>query len=392
VAPLRGIMSYPISPDQKELKARAQELASIFRGRAARWDQTEEYPWENVKDLVKAGFMGMTVPKAYGGAGRTIFDALLVIEEMAKACGISGRIVVDANLGVVSALAHYATEAQKRRWLPVVVEGDKPAICITEPEAGTAATDMVTTAALKDDRWIINGTKRWITGAGVSNLHLVFCRLLEAGTDVGIGALVVERGAPGFTLGPRIPTMGLRGIPEGVLIFKDCEVPADHLVVGKGGFGKLMGAYNAQRLGAATVALGIAQGAYAEALAFSKTRRQFGREICEFQGIQWTLADMVIKLEAARLLIHRAAVNAGDGLPDKFEAAVAKTFAAESAIEVTSQALQLFGGDGYSRERPLERMLRDVRMFTIGGGTVQAMRNLIASEILGRRFSQRRGE
>ncbi|MBI2153643.1 MAG: acyl-CoA dehydrogenase family protein [Candidatus Rokubacteria bacterium] len=384
-------MSYPLSSEQKALKARARELAETFRGRAPRWDQTEEYPWENVKDLVEAGFMGMTVPKAYGGAERTIFDTVLVIEEVAKACGISGRIVVDANLGVVSAVVHYATDAQKRRWLPKVVEGDKPAICITEPEAGTAATDMAATAVRKGDRWILNGTKRWITGAGISHLHLVFCRLVEAGGDLGIGALVVERGAPGFTLGPRIPTLGLRGIPEGMLIFKNCEVPADNLVVGKDGFGKLMAAYNAQRLGAATVALGIAQGAYEEALAFSKTRRQFGREICEFQGIQWMLADMILKLEASRLLIHRAAVNAGDGLPDKFEAALAKTFAAESAIEVTSQALQVFGGDGYSRELPLERMLRDVRMFTIGGGTVQAMRNLIAAEILGRRFTQRRG-
>jgi len=384
-------MSYPLSLEQKELKARARELAAVFSERAPRWDRTEEYPWENVKDLVKAGFMGMTVPKAYGGAGRTIFDALLVIEEVAKACGITGRIVVDANLGVVSALIHYATEQQKRRWLPMVLEGDKPAICITEPEAGTAATDMTTTAVLKNDRWVINGTKRWITGAGVSTLHLVFCRLVESGTDLGIGGILVERGTPSFTLGPRIPTMGLRGIPEGVLLFKDCEVPADNLVVGKGGFGKLMAAYNAQRLGAATVALGIACGAYEEALAFSKRRRQFGREICEFQGIQWMLADMVVKLEAARLLIHRAAVNAGNSLPDKLETAIAKTFTAEMAIEVTSQALQVFGGNGYSRELPLERMLRDVRMFTIGGGTVQAMRNLIAAEILGRKFSQRRG-
>lgn len=384
-------MSYPLSSAQKELKARARELAEVFRGRAARWDRTEEYPWENVKDLVKCGFMGLTIPKAYGGAGRTIFDALLVIEEVAKTCGVTGRIVVEGNVGVVSALVHYATDAQKRRWLPMVVEGDKPAICITEPEAGTAATDMATTAVAKNGSWVINGTKRWITGAGISNLHLVFCRLIEGGRDLGIGALIVERGAVGFTMGPRIPTMGLRGIPEGVLIFKDCEVPAENLVVGEGGFGKLMGAYNAQRLGAATAALGIAQGAYEEALRFSKTRKQFGREICEFQGLQWLLADMVIKLEAARLLIHRAAVNAGDGLPDKFEAAIAKTFAGEAAIEVASQALQVFGGNGYSRELPLERMLRDARMFTIGGGTVQAMRNLIASEVLGRRFSQRRG-
>jgi alkylation response protein AidB-like acyl-CoA dehydrogenase len=384
-------MSYPLSPEQERLRARARELARVFRTRAARWDQTEEYPWENVKDLVQAGFMGMTVPRAYGGGGRTVFDTVLVIEELARACGISGRIVVDGNLGVVSALVHYGTEAQKRRWLPQVVEGDKPAICITEPEAGTAATDMAATAVRRGDRWVLSGTKRWITGAGVSNLHLVFCRLVEEGREQGIGALVVERGTPGFTLGPRIPTLGLRGIPEGVLHFQECAVPADHLVVGGDGFGRLMAAYNAQRVGAAAVALGIAAGAYEEARAFSRTRRQFGREICEFQGLQWMLADMAIRLDAARLLVHRAAFNAGEGLPDKYEAAVAKTFAAEAAIEVTNQALQIFGGNGYSREWPVERMLRDARMFTLGGGTVQAMRNVIAAEILGRKFSQRRG-
>jgi len=206
-------MSYPLSSAQQELKARARELASVFRERAPRWDRTEEYPWENVKDLVEVGFMGMTIPRTYGGGGRTIFDALLVIEEMAKACGVTGRIVVEGNMGALSALIHYATEEQKHRWFPLVLEGDKPAICITEPEAGTAATDMTTTAVRKDGVWVITGTKRWITGAGISRLHLVFCRLVEDGRDLGIGGIVVERGAPGFTLGPRIPTMGLRGIP-----------------------------------------------------------------------------------------------------------------------------------------------------------------------------------
>src|SRR6185295_1198858 len=277
----------------------------------------EEYPWDNVKDLAAAGFMGMTIPAAHGGGERPLLDVVLVIEEIARACGITGRIVVEGNLGTVGALLAYGTEAQKRRYFPWVLEGEKPAIAISEPAAGSAATDMTTSAEETATGFRLDGHKCWITGAGTSRLYLVYARFGgRAGAD-GIGGIFVERDTPGFRIGRRELMMGLRGIPEGELHFD--------------GFKRLMNAYNGQRLGAATVALGIAQGAYERALAYAAECRQFGRAIGEFQGIRWKLADMAIKLDAARLLIHRAAANAGTGFPDALEAAKAKTFGRDRA-------------------------------------------------------------
>lgn len=385
-------MDFALTAEQQDLRTRARKLADdVFAARAAGWDEREEYPWENVKDLVAAGFMGMTIPRAYGGPERPVLDVVLVIEEIARACGITGRIVVEGNLGVVGALKAYGTEDQKRRYLPwVLAEGEKPAIAISEFEAGSAATDLATTAEEVSGGFLLTGRKRWITGAGTSRLYLVFARFGNRPGAEGIGGLLVERGTPGFTIGARDYMMGLRGIPEGQLHFKRCFVPRENLLVEPGdGFKRLMRAYNGQRLGAATVALGIAQGAYELALGYAAERRQFGRPIADFQGIRWKLADMAVKLDAARLLIHRAAVNAGHDFPHPLEAAKAKTFAAEMAQEVTSQALQIHGAAGYARSLPLERMMRDARMFAIGGGTVEMMRNLIADHVLPSRANWR---
>jgi alkylation response protein AidB-like acyl-CoA dehydrogenase len=385
-------MDFRLSAAQTALRARARALAdTVFRERAARWDAAEEYPWDNVTDLVKAGFMGLTIPREYGGQGGSILDVLLVVEEVARVCGVTARIVVEGSLGVVGALAAYGTEAQKRRYFPWVLDGDKPAIAITEPAAGSAATDLETRADEAPEGYTLHGGKRWITGAGTSRLHLVYCRMSETPGAEGIGGIFVERDTPGFRVGERDRTMGLRGIPEGRLSFEGCRVPKDNVLVGPpDGFKKLMRAYNSQRLGAATVALGLAQGAYELALAYATERRQFGRPIADFQGIRWKLADMAIKIDAARLLIHRAAANAGAEFPDALEAAKAKTFAAEIAQEVTGQALQIHGAAGYGRALPLERMVRDARMFAIGGGTVEMMRNLIADRILPTRADFRR--
>ena len=385
-------MDWELGPEQDALRRRARQLAdTVFAGRAARWDASEEYPWENVKDLVGAGLMGMTIPRAYGGPDRPVLDVVLAIEEVARACGITGRIVVEGSLGVVGALSAYGTEAQKRRYFPWVLEGDKPAIAISEPGAGSAATDLETRAEEAPGGYRLTGHKCWITGAGTSRLYLVFARFGGRPGAEGIGGLLVERDTPGFTLGRREPMMGLRGIPEGELHFAACFVPTENLLVASGdGFKRLMRAYNGQRLGAATVALGLAQGAYELALRHAAERRQFDRPIAEFQGIRWKLADMAIALDAARLLIHRAAARAGRGFPDALEAAKAKTFAAEMAQEVTSQALQIHGAAGYGRSLPLERMARDARMFAIGGGTVEMMRNLIADHILPSRMDWRR--
>ncbi len=385
-------MDFEWSPEQRDLRTLARKLAdTVFGPRAAKWDASEEYPWENVKDLVGAGLMGMTIPAEYGGADRPVLDVVLVIEEIARACGITGRIVVEGSLGVVGALRAYGTEAQKRRYFPWVLDGDKPAIAISEPAAGSAATDLETRAEEAPGGFRLTGHKCWITGAGTSRLYLVFARFGGRPGAEGIGGLLVERDTPGFRIGRRELMMGLRGIPEGELHFEGCVVPRENLLVGPGdGFKKLMRAYNGQRLGAASVALGLAQGAYEKALAYATERRQFGRPIADFQGLRWKLADMAIRLDAARLLIQRAAARAGRGFPDALEAAKAKTFAAETAQDVTSQALQIHGAAGYGRSLPLERMMRDARMFAIGGGTLEMMRNLIADHVLPSRADWRR--
>ena len=390
-------MQFDLTPEQTLLQSQARELArEVIRARAAETDRTEQYPWDNVAALRDAGFMGYTIPKAYGGAGGSFLDATLIIEEMAKVCGVTGRIVVEANMGAISAVMLHGSEAQRRLAAELVLAGDKPAICITEPEAGSAASDMTTRADRRGDRFILNGAKHWITGGGISKLHLIFARAFdEDGAELGIGGfLAVRDTAPGLRIGKREPTMGLRGIPEAEVILEDLEIPEQMVLRTPGGwrrgFATLMEAYNSQRVGAATVALGLAQGAFDEALSFAKSRRQFGRPIGEFQGLQWMLADMAIGIDAARLMIRRAAAGAAP-LPDALLAAEAKVLAADTAIRVTNEALQIFGASGYSRAYPLERMARDARMFTIGGGTTQVLRTLVASRLLGWKLPQHRG-
>lgn len=393
-----------LTAEQARLRDRAREVAREAAAQAAETDRTEQYPWPMVRRMTEAGFMGMTVPKAWGGAGLSYFDAVLVIEEFAKACAVCGRIAVEANMGAIGAIMAYGTPAQKRIAADCVLSGDKPAILITEPEAGSAASDMTTRAVRHGDTWVIDGVKHWITGGGVSRLHLIFARAFEDGREVGIGGFITVRNGEndpkGLVVHRRIPSMGLKGMPEAEIHLQGLAVP-DSMVVrppGNGtgggfarGFGRLMDAYNGQRVGAGTAALGLAAGAYDHAMAFSQTRRQFGRPIAEFQGLHWMLADMSIKLEAARALIWRAARSAGpNGFPDRLAAAQAKVLAADTAIEVTNTALQIWGAAGYSRENPMERYLRDARMFAIAGGTAQVLRTQVAEQILGRKLPQTR--
>ncbi len=390
-------MDFRLGADQLSLKARAAALADgEIAARAAEVDRSEAYPWDNVAALKAAGFFGMTIPQAYGGAGLGYLDAVLVVQAMAKRCGVTARIVVEANMGAIGAIMAYGSEAQKRLAAELVLAGDKPAICITEPEAGSAASEMTTRADKRQGRYVLNGKKHWITGGGVSKLHLIFARVFdERGAEQGIGGFIAVRGEhPGLVIGKREPAMGLRGIPETEILFRDLELPLERALPSPGGFrkgfGDLMNAYNGQRVGAAAVALGIAQGSYEAALAYSQEREQFGRPIAEFQGLQWMLADMSVRLAAAEALVYKAAANAGAGFPDPLEAAQAKLLASETAIQVTNDALQIHGAAGYSRNRPLERMVRDARMFTIGGGTAQILRTVVAARILGRKLPQTR--
>ncbi len=389
-------MIWELNQAQRALKQQARDLAQkVIAPTARATDQSEQYPWDNVRALTDAGFMGMTIPEAFGGRGLGYLDAVLVIEEMAKVCGVTARIVVEANMGAISAIMRYGSDVQRKLAADLVLAGDKPAICITEPEAGSAATEMTTRAEPAGDGYVLNGKKHWITGGGISRLHLIFARVFDnEGNDQGIaGFIAVREQTKGLEIGKREPTMGLRGIPETEIVFNNMRIPNDLVLMPPGGFrrgfAELMNAYNSQRIGAATVALGLAAGAYAEALDFSKRREQFGRPICEFQGIQWMLADMDTQIEAARLLIYQAAFST-EPFPDPKLAAQAKVFASEMAIRVTNDALQIFGARGYSRNLPVERMVRDARMFTIGGGTAQILRTVIASRILERKLPQTR--
>ena len=393
---------FQLTAEQLALRERARKLAREHMApRAAEIDRTEAYPWDQVQRLREAGFCGMTIPRELGGQGLSYLDAVLVIDEMAQACGPSARIVVETNMGAIGAILTYGTTAQKKLAAELVLSGDKPAICITEPEAGSAATEMTTRADRRGDKYVINGKKHWITGGGVSRLHLIFARVFdEKGQEQGIGGFIAvrdpEKNTPkGLIVGKREPAMGLRGIPETEIIFDNLEVPAEMMVDPprglRHGFGDLMDAYNGQRVGAATVALGLAQGAYEHALEYAQRREQFGRPIAEFQAIQFLLADMNIQLEAARALIWRAAASAGpSGFPDALYAAQAKILASEMAIKVTNDALQVWGAVGYSRNNPMERYVRDARMFAIAGGTAQILRTVVASRLLNRKLPQTR--
>ncbi len=387
---------FRLSEAQLELQQHARRLAQeVFAPRAAEIDRSQEYPWHNIEVLQRAGFMGMTIPFNYGGLGLTYLDTVLIIEEIAKVCGVTARIVVEGNMGAISAVMKYGNKAQKKMAAELVLSGDKPAICITEPGAGSAANQMTTRAEKKGKHYVINGIKHWITGGGKSKLHLIYARVFEDGQEMGIAGFIALRDQDqGLTIGNREPTMGLRGIPETEIILEDLEVGEDRMICPpsgiKKGFAGLMNAYNSQRVGAATVALGIAHGAFEQALEYVQIRKQFDRPLCEFQGLQWILADMSIQLEAARALIYKAAGNAGSGFPDITAAAQAKILASETAIRVTNDALQIFGAAGYSKNLPLERMVRDARMFTIGGGTTQILRTVVAGQLLKCKLPQTR--
>ncbi|SDX72849.1 butyryl-CoA dehydrogenase [Ruegeria halocynthiae] len=382
----------------------AQELASEFEKRAAHWDESRSYCWSNVSALADAGIMGMTIPKALGGQGASFLDVVEVVEEIAKACALTARIVVEANMGGISAVMAYGTEEQKAFCAQHVLAGDKPAICITEPDAGSAATDMKTTAQRQGDIYVLNGHKHWITGGGVSKLHLVFAHVIdEAGEELGIGGFIVfvdptSGDLPcGFEVIGREKTLGICGMPEAELRFSNLEVHERWLLKPpsgfKRGFADLMEAYNSQRVGAGTIAMGVAVAALDHAKRYLLEREQFGRPLAEFQGLQWMVADMDTNLRAARLLLQEAACSKspnGRPFPDMTMAARAKLFASETAIKVVNDALQMFGARGYSDREPLERMLRDVRMFTIGGGTAQVLRNQIAGSVLGIKCPQTR--
>ena len=386
-------MDFRLSEEQQALQTAAREFASGEMTAVAEETEREARPLsrEWVKRYAAMGFLGINIPTRYGGLGLGNVDALLVLEEFAKISSAVAFPIFESVVGPVRAIEHFADDALKARVIPAVCRGEMMvAVAMSEPDAGTALTDLWTRAEVRGDRIVVNGAKRWCSGGGHSDAYLVYCRLSETPGAKGIGAVYVEGDTPGLTFGEQEQLMGFRGVPESDLYFDEVSVPADHLVVPAGGFPKLMRAFDLERCGNATMALGQAAAALDDALVWVQERRQFGKPIVEFQAVQLKLAEMAMRVEAARLLVHRAAQNAEGGLPSVLDSSIAKVVANEAAREVTSMGVQLMGGYGYSREYPMERRMRDAWGWGIAGGTIDIQKVNIASALVGRRFDQRR--
>lgn len=386
-------MDFQLTEDQETLRETARKFArEQLRPIAEEIEATgEPLPRHWLQRYAAMGVLGINVAEEYGGMGLGNLEALLVLEEFAKVSSAVAFPIFESCVGPARAIERFAPEELRRRILPRVCAGEIiVAVAMSEPEAGTALTDLRTRAEIRGGRILLNGTKRWCSGGGHSDGYVVYCRLSDAPGAKGIGAVYVEKETPGVSFGKGERLMGFRGIPSSDILFDNAEVPIENLILPAGGFGKLMAAFDLERCGNATMALGQASGALEDVAAYVQERRQFGKPIVEFQAVQIKLAEIAIRVEAARLLIHRAVCNAQTGLPSVFESSVAKCFANEAAREATAAAMQLMGGYGYSGEFPMERRLRDAFGWGIAGGTIDIQKVNIAAAIVGRRFDQRK--
>jgi alkylation response protein AidB-like acyl-CoA dehydrogenase len=381
-------MDFRLSDEQRMLRRTIRDVVERdVKPRAAEWDRSGELPWPSIRRLAAIGVTGLTIPTAYGGAGLGLLEGVFAIEEVARGCPNTALALI-AGTGVVSlAIAEYGSEGQKARYLPPVAAGEVvSAICMTEPTAGSATSRVQTNARRHGDGFVVSGRKCMISRGGLADYYLVLTRFDgRPGLD-GVGAVILDRGTPGLSFGKAEDTLGFRGVPATDMIMEECPVDPDHVLVGAGGFRKMMSAFNAQRCLNPAISLGIAQAALDATLGYVQKRQLYDQPIASFQGIRWQLADMATRLEAARLLVYRAAANAARGFPSRLESSMGKLFANEMALAVTDLAVQLHGGYGFSREFPVERLLRDARGMAIGGGPPQVQRNMIAAELLARGF------
>jgi len=386
-------MDFRLTEDQRALQESARRFAQNELPKLALEieETSHPVPHEWLKRYAEMGFLGINADPDLGGLGLSHLDALLVMEEFAKVSVGVAFPVFECCAGPVRIVERLGHPSLRERVVPKIVAGEMlVAISMSEPDAGTALTDLRTRARIEGDSIVIDGAKRWCSGAGHSEGYVVFCRFDGTLGAKGIGAVFVDKDTPGLTFGPQEQLMGFRGVPSADMNFENVRVPREHLLVGPGGFSSLMGLFNIERLGNATMALGVAAGALEHVTAYVQERKQFGKPIVDFQAVQIRLAEMAIKVEASRLLIHRAAANAEQGLPDAREASIAKCYANEITREVTAAALQLMGGYGYAKEYGMERRLRDSFGWGIAGGAIDIQKVNIAAELVGRRFDQRK--
>ncbi|MCZ8279140.1 MAG: acyl-CoA dehydrogenase family protein [Acetobacteraceae bacterium] len=373
-------MEFKIGTEQRELIAAVRQLAqNEFKQDAPKWmDGT--FPWPNIKKLAGLGVLGMSVPEEYGGLGLSILDSALILEEIAKVDYVTAMAVLGEAGVQTRVISHYAPKAIKERILPRVISGDCIlAICMTEPHAGTDVANYRTNTKRRGNHLVLNGTKTLISRAAEAGMFVVFTRVDGKAGREGIGCVLVEQGTPGLSVTGTYHTMGGENLHE--VQFNDCELPPENLVIETDGFKKLLTAFNTQRCLNPSISLGLAEGAFDEAVRYVNDRKVFDKSIADFQGIRWKFADMFKDIEAGRGLLYRACLTANP-FPDPFMAATAKVFCNEMSLRVTSEAVQVHGGYGFTDEYPVSRLYRGARYGSLGGGSSESLRDLIGKRIL----------
>jgi alkylation response protein AidB-like acyl-CoA dehydrogenase len=373
-------MEFKIGTEQREMIAAVRQLAqSEFKQDAPKWmDGT--FPWPNIKKLAALGVLGMSVPEEYGGLGLSILDSSLILEEIAKVDYVTAMAVLGEAGVQTRVISHYAPKAIKERILPRVISGDCIlAICMTEPHAGTDVANYRTNTKRHGNHLVLNGTKTLISRAAEAGMFVVFTRVDGQPGREGIGCVLVEQGTPGLSVTGTYHTMGGENLHE--VQFNDCELPPENLVIETDGFKKLLTAFNTQRCLNPSISLGLAEGAFDEAVRYVNDRKLFDKSIADFQGIRWKFADMFKDIEAGRGLLYRACLTANP-FPDPFMAATAKVFCNEMSLRVTSEAVQVHGGYGFTDEYPVSRLYRGARYGSLGGGSSESLRDLIGKRIL----------
>ena len=385
-------MDFNLTEQQRALKETAKKFAEKELIEVAREIEKNDKPpsKEILKRFAELGFLGINLPEKYGGAGLSHFEAVLVLEEIAKFPIAVAFPVFESSFGPALAISSFAPDELKKEVLPKVCSGDMViAVSMSEPNAGSALTDLATKANILKDKVVLNGQKRWCSGAGHADAYVVYSRMSEEKGAKGIGAVLLEKNSKGFTFGKPEQHMGFRGVPSADMYFDNVEIPLNNIIVPAGGFKKLMEAFDLERCGNTTMSLSCAQSAYNYVLQYIQERKQFGKAIIDFQAVQIQLAEIKMKLDASRLLLYRAVVNADKELPSIAESSIAKCFANEIAREVTGKCVQLMGGYGYSKEFPIEQKMRDAWGWGIAGGSIDIQKTNIASALIGRRFNQR---
>jgi len=350
---------------------------------AAKIDQEEYFPFEFYKKAGKMGLMGMTVPQKYGGAGIDKVSYMIALEEISRYCGSTGLTVEAHNTLGCGYIYEHGSEEQRKKYLPKNTTGEGfIALAITEPNAGSDVAGLQTTAVLDKDEWVINGTKQFITSGDIANVTIVMAKTDKDKGAKGVSAILVEKDTKGFKVGQMEDKLGLRGSRTAELIFDDCRVPKENLLGEKNkGFYGVMDTLDRGRTAVGAMSVGIARGALEDSLEYANQRQQFGRPIGKFQAIRWMISDMATDIDAARLLVYRAAFLEDNKLPYSKESAMAKLFASEIAMRATNKAIQIFGGYGYIREYPVERYFRDVKLCQIGEGTSEVQRIVISKKL-----------